>query len=412
MKTQNGITLIALVITIIILLILAGVSFLMLTGENGIITQTINSDETFRISQIKEVIEIWKLENNIDSYVNTSQFEEPIILDEKIISDLKNQGLLQDEEYYEDLNSIIIDNTLIYGTAFSADISGKIYSIDVKILEYENTLISNAKYKLSIDNINWSEEISSDSIYIFENLNPNTQYTIYIKQVLPNNSELNITKIGKTGSEPENYMKLAGSSHIVLNKTYTNESGQQKKYFDQFDFLDTGYTIATRVRVDRTTNNKSWMGVYGGHSGYTGILMQFYSNENRLQMYSFADFTPYNNKWVDWVQTYDPNTGTLGTQVLYADGIEVGRSDYEFKAYSGDFFIGKPYFSDDRRLVGEVTSFRCWDVPLSADEVKNIDLDNQEVSVNPENLYLNIDLTDGEDILQYGTIIGTGHTYE
>lgn len=39
MKKQNGITLIALVITIIVLLILAGVSIAMLTGDNGILTK-------------------------------------------------------------------------------------------------------------------------------------------------------------------------------------------------------------------------------------------------------------------------------------------------------------------------------------------------------------------------------------
>ena len=40
MKNQNGITLIALVITIIVLLILAGVSIAMLTGENGLLTKS------------------------------------------------------------------------------------------------------------------------------------------------------------------------------------------------------------------------------------------------------------------------------------------------------------------------------------------------------------------------------------
>lgn len=39
MKNQKGITLIALVVTIVVLLILAGTSIAMLTGENGIITQ-------------------------------------------------------------------------------------------------------------------------------------------------------------------------------------------------------------------------------------------------------------------------------------------------------------------------------------------------------------------------------------
>ena len=43
MKKERGITLIALVITIIVLLILAGVSIAMLTGENGILTQAQNA---------------------------------------------------------------------------------------------------------------------------------------------------------------------------------------------------------------------------------------------------------------------------------------------------------------------------------------------------------------------------------
>ena len=40
LKNNKGITLIALVITIIVLLILAGVSIAMLTGQNGILTQS------------------------------------------------------------------------------------------------------------------------------------------------------------------------------------------------------------------------------------------------------------------------------------------------------------------------------------------------------------------------------------
>ena len=39
MKNSKGITLIALVITIIVLLILAGVSIAMLTGDNGLLSQ-------------------------------------------------------------------------------------------------------------------------------------------------------------------------------------------------------------------------------------------------------------------------------------------------------------------------------------------------------------------------------------
>lgn len=53
---KNGITLIALVITIIVLLILAGVSIAMLTGDNGILTQAQNAKEqTGKTSELEGV---------------------------------------------------------------------------------------------------------------------------------------------------------------------------------------------------------------------------------------------------------------------------------------------------------------------------------------------------------------------
>ena len=53
-KQAGGITLIALVITIIVLLILAGVSIAMLTGQNGILTQAQNASKQTDIGEEKE----------------------------------------------------------------------------------------------------------------------------------------------------------------------------------------------------------------------------------------------------------------------------------------------------------------------------------------------------------------------
>ena len=58
MKNKNGITLIALVITIIVLLILAGVSIAMLTGKNGILTQTQNAKNITEQANVKEKIDL------------------------------------------------------------------------------------------------------------------------------------------------------------------------------------------------------------------------------------------------------------------------------------------------------------------------------------------------------------------
>ena len=58
MKKQRGITLIALVITIIVLLILAGVSIAMLTGDNGILNKAQTAGEKTKEAGAKEKVEI------------------------------------------------------------------------------------------------------------------------------------------------------------------------------------------------------------------------------------------------------------------------------------------------------------------------------------------------------------------
>ena len=54
----KGITLIALVITIIVLLILAGVTIATLTGENGILTKASDAKEDTVIAQDEEMIKL------------------------------------------------------------------------------------------------------------------------------------------------------------------------------------------------------------------------------------------------------------------------------------------------------------------------------------------------------------------
>ncbi len=56
LKPYKGITLIALVITIIVLLILAGVSIVMLTGENGILNRAVSAREEASHTEVKEQV--------------------------------------------------------------------------------------------------------------------------------------------------------------------------------------------------------------------------------------------------------------------------------------------------------------------------------------------------------------------
>ena len=54
MKDNKGVTLIALVITIIVLLILAGITIAMLTGENGLITKSQKAASDTLVAEAKE----------------------------------------------------------------------------------------------------------------------------------------------------------------------------------------------------------------------------------------------------------------------------------------------------------------------------------------------------------------------
>ncbi len=58
MRNQRGITLIALVITIIVLLILAGVSIAMLTGQNGILTRANQAGTATNTASNEEIVKL------------------------------------------------------------------------------------------------------------------------------------------------------------------------------------------------------------------------------------------------------------------------------------------------------------------------------------------------------------------
>ena len=63
LKQNKAITLIALVVTIVVLLILAGVSIQLLLDDNGIIAKSKEAKLNTRISEIETEIGMWKQEN-------------------------------------------------------------------------------------------------------------------------------------------------------------------------------------------------------------------------------------------------------------------------------------------------------------------------------------------------------------
>ena len=102
MKNKNkGITLIALVITIIVLLILAGISIATLAGDNGILTKANEAKEETRGASVEEEIILWKAEKQADKLTNGmgESVITPVKTKEELLKKLKEDKLLNQEEY-------------------------------------------------------------------------------------------------------------------------------------------------------------------------------------------------------------------------------------------------------------------------------------------------------------------------
>ena len=72
-KSEKGVTLTALVLTIIILLILAGISISVLSGPNGLIEKATLATKNTEISAIKEKIELKLTNLNIETFEKTKE---------------------------------------------------------------------------------------------------------------------------------------------------------------------------------------------------------------------------------------------------------------------------------------------------------------------------------------------------
>ena len=78
LKKEKGITLIALVVTIIVLLILAGVSITMLTGDDDIVTKATEAAQKTEEADDKEKADLEKMSEKIDKAVNEEYDESEI----------------------------------------------------------------------------------------------------------------------------------------------------------------------------------------------------------------------------------------------------------------------------------------------------------------------------------------------
>lgn len=92
-RQEKGITLIALVVTIIVLLILAGISISMLAGDNGILNKAIQAKDATRGGEVQETVALAATDNAGVNYIGGTKQTRA-----EVIAQLHTDGKLTDSE--------------------------------------------------------------------------------------------------------------------------------------------------------------------------------------------------------------------------------------------------------------------------------------------------------------------------
>lgn len=154
LKKEKGITLIALVVTIVVLLILAGVSTNILFSDSGLIEKAQDSGLKIRAAQVEEVVANWKQSNFINSSINKQKETA-----DKMLEDLLDKKLVTEDEINREQEIITIKKS-------NGNIVKEISYSDVEIVisktpEKEKSRAVNLKVKSvkGITNIKTKEEL-------------------------------------------------------------------------------------------------------------------------------------------------------------------------------------------------------------------------------------------------------------
>ena len=129
---NSGVTLIALIITIIVLLILAGVTIAMIMGDNGILNRATDAGIETRAASVEERKDLWKTEKQTDNYIGETTAQ---TLSE-LLDDLEEEKLITSEERteIEETGHVVIGSRDI---SFSDGIEEVSYTITSSLDEVE-----------------------------------------------------------------------------------------------------------------------------------------------------------------------------------------------------------------------------------------------------------------------------------
>ena len=279
LQRRNGITLIALVISIIVMLILAGVSLSATIGENGILTQAKNAKIAQEESKEREELEYILYDYNSSSFFGKTNGIT------SYLSELKNNGKIADYLY---IDNLIVKYAKSY---YEIEKDGEFYKIKNKLSdEFTN---DQKNFIVTPDNITRGDlEIKPGNNYIVLDKVSGQDFNFKI----PAGDPVTIKIIGDMDIDSKNY---PGRSAIELEDGATLN-------------LYVFGTVKVRSSYAEEGEKATDWNAKGGVGGRAGIRV---STNSTLNLYGTGTLISYGGNASNGNGTYgtgDSNTGGGG----------------------------------------------------------------------------------------------------
>ena len=290
-KRQKGITLIALVITIIVLIILAGVSIAMVVGENGIIPQSKNARRETEIADIKEKVQMDILEKQTANKGNIAKGEFVGILNEYF------EGVPTEENLPEDLTTLTLQAKEEYG------------SHAINIGEIWNGTFGKIILAEAITSVNYGD---------------------YIDYPIDLNGDGNTTNDWKIFYNDGTHVFIIAADYVKNNSGYLDNAGTGMTSGDTYNlYWDSAPDTAQTVNPDTLSLFKqSWTDYSTNENGRCVSTLLNTSNWDGFVDSNYADYAIGGPTLEMWVASYNAkgytplytNTNTNGYYIGNTEG--------------------------------------------------------------------------------------------
>ena len=325
-KNTQGITLISLVVTIIILLILSGIAITTLTGDNGILAKTKLAKEQTEIEKEKEIV---KLAVNAVISTTTNRIEKDLLQSE--LNKLTTDGKTEVYDYNKKLQVYFIESKRYY--EIDQDSSVKLIhvtngekKITIKCVNSKNQIISEIE-QLTLNDSILIEPPEIEKYECTENsfsktVTQDTEINIIYNYIIQK-EDLIYTGLNSSGNITENEEEI--KSYMIGNGSSTSKNALKNSI--DYDFI---------LNVPEEYNGKviNKIGNYAFSKASNLIRLQISNNIETIGLWSFYACTKITQLNIP------DNVKVISTDCFHdCSGIETLQIGKGVKSIGGNAFV-------------------------------------------------------------------------